>query len=492
MPTIICQGFDHARALSDVLRLFYGTEMHPDMVPDQLSAANPLPLINSRVIPAGPDIWRVSTSTGEICKTAIVDTALIRREARRQLYQVLAGLTGIKYPWGSLTGVRPTVIAADALSSAQGDVQAAMVILRDHWFVAPDQAQLAVDTLLAEEQLLQQIAENELLMYVGIPFCPSRCTYCSFITEDALRQPDLLEPFTDSLLTEITRMNAALSQPLRIAYLGGGTPTSLPDHLFARLLEGITRVLTLTSGSEFTVEAGRPDTISLEKLRLIKQAGATRICINPQTFHDRTLQLIGRQHTAKQTLTAIELAREQGFQQINLDLIAGMPGESPVDFLNSLQQALQLQPESITVHALAVKRSSQIHHHLAGEQKHLDYLQQTRPQPAWQSALNTAKQMLAQNGLLPYYLYRQKNVFSGLENVGFAAQSAGSLYNVGMMSDRRPVLGLGCGAASKGFCDHQIRRRVNPRQASTYIAHIDELIEKKIDFFNSVQMNADE
>lgn len=355
-------------------------------------------------------------------------------------------------------------------------------MLTGHYFVSPDKADLALQTTQAEEKLLNSIPPGSAMVYLGVPFCPTRCAYCSFIAQDAMHKAKLLEPYVDAVLTETSAFFGQPGQPLPISavYVGGGTPTSLPTGLFARFLQGTLSQLPLLPGAEITVEAGRPDTITAEKLQIILKCKATRLCINPQTFHDATLERIGRRHTTRQTVEAFTLARSMGFQSINMDLIAGLPGETPDDFADSLDQALALAPDSITVHTLAMKRSSRLQQErlTAGSQHGL-------PDPALADMLNKARQKLADAGLLPYYLYRQKDVAGGLENTGFARPGEGSIYNVGMMSDRCSVIGLGSGAMSKKVTGTRVDRLGNPRDIADYIKRTTELAEKKAALFRT-------
>ncbi|MDD3866730.1 MAG: coproporphyrinogen dehydrogenase HemZ [Eubacteriales bacterium] len=474
MPELFCNDPEHLNAMADVMRLFYGQARVDG---HRLAAAGDPVRLECRIIPAGGR-HEVSLLSPAGLLRSTVPAGQVRREARRQLYQALSSLTGQQFPWGSLTGIRPTVMAGDALAGPRDPAAAADYLVR-HWFVRQEQARLAVEVWQAEQQLLSRIPPRRWLAYLGVPFCPSRCAYCSFITQDAMRFQHLMQPMVQALVREIRELLPLTGAPAAI-YFGGGTPTALDDRSLSDVLETIHQMTADAPPAEFTVEAGRPDTITRSNLRLIASAGADRICINPQTFHDRTLQTIGRRHTTKQTLQAYELAREAGFRSINLDLIAGLPGETPADFLSSVRQAIDLNPDSLTLHAMAIKRSSALHQRqIEGTPGFDQAMTHDRPQPAWLQAMREARAMLEAGGLHPYYLYRQKQVFSGLENVGYARTGEGSLYNVGMMSDQRSVLGLGCGAATKLTALDPVRRQYNPRQAGDYIARIETLIADK-------------
>jgi oxygen-independent coproporphyrinogen-3 oxidase len=419
---------------------------------------------------------RVQTDLASIHLSGHVKPAAARREIKRQLYQALAEWTGRSYPWGSLTGIRPTLIAAECLARHADTGQAGQE-MTDHWLVSAEKADLAVATAIAEEEILTQIPADSLLMYIGIPFCPSRCSYCSFITRDAPSHAALLDPYVDAVIHEARSFFASVRQPVSALYIGGGTPTSLSADQLMRLLQGVLPHVPLLPGAELTVEAGRPDTIDRARLAVLRAAGTNRICINPQTFHDTTLLRIGRQHTVRQMHDAWQLARSMGFDHINIDLIAGLPGERPVDLAFSVQQALALGPAGLTLHALALKRSSALSNSSARPAG-------LQPQPEWTTLLAQLRQQLAEAGLHPYYLYRQKQAIGGLENTGFAKPGCSCRYNVGMMSDRRAVVGIGSGSISKKFTQGQLDRLANPRNIAVYLQRIDELARQKQEWFN--------
>lgn len=481
MASLRLIGHQYVYPVSDILRLFFGVSRQ--VAEDLLQSGPELPLFTSRLEPgqteAGCAGVRVSTEGAGCHMQAEVPESLARREIKRQLYQILAQATGFSFPWGSLTGIRPTQVAAECLQHHL-DLPAARDELIGHWYVSAEKADLALETSAEEQALLARIPQDSLLVYLGVPFCPSRCAYCSFITQDALHHAGRLEPYVEAMIRETDVFFTSVRKPISALYLGGGTPTSLPDALFRRLLTGILPLIPLASGAELTVEAGRPDTITATKLDLIRTAGATRLCINPQTFHDKTLERIGRHHTTEQTIKAYRLARAMGFDKINMDLIAGLPGEEPEDFADSLHQAILLEPDSITVHTLAIKRSSQLDRD-ADSRK--DLLSDHRPISGLAAMLAEARQMLATAGLMPYYLYRQKDVAGGLENTGFARPGEGCLYNVGMMSDRRSVVGLGSGAMSKRVFGAKLERLPNPRDLAVYIDRVESLAARKATFF---------
>ncbi|NCC75156.1 MAG: coproporphyrinogen dehydrogenase HemZ [Clostridia bacterium] len=493
-------GHTYDFALTDVLRLFFGRVERP--APDRLSAGEETWHLESLVHP-GPDkqasaspvaidsvevrtsLWLTAADQAAnrppfLIHEDFVPLEHVRRELKRQLYVLLERITDVHFPWGSLTGVRPTQVVEQILANdpALDKAQAELV---EVWRVSPPKADLAIRTSLSEQRVLAQLPAQEPLIYAGIPFCPSRCAYCSFISQDAHRRKDQLEPYVDALLEEARHIFTALPARSAAFYLGGGTPTSLPEPLLERLLTGLRATLPLAHHAEITVEAGRPDTLTAGNLRLLREFGATRICINPQTFHEQTLQRIGRHHSVEQIHAAMAMARAAGFDHINMDLIAGLPGETPADFADSLEQLLLLEPESVTIHTLALKRSSRLAQEL--DPSGQGDLAINRPDAALMDMVARAQDRLVESGRHPYYLYRQKDVAGGLENVGFALPGHECLYNVGMMSDRLAVIGLGSGAISKRVDGRKVSRVPNDKDIAHYIQRLDELVARKLQLF---------
>jgi len=408
---------------------------------------------------------------------------LVRREIKRQMYEILSGMTGKTFPYGSLTGIRPTRLAAEALrrsalqtegtfsnkhpmeglqTSAQSpDVRR---YLEQEFGVSSAKSALLVETAAQEQRILAGIDPKATLVYLNVPFCPTRCSYCSFTCAVSGKRPLDLDKYVDAMIQEAMALAPHIRQPLDALYMGGGTPTTLTAGQLERVLSGILPVLPIRPETELTVEAGRPDTIDPEKLRIIRRAGVSRMCVNPQTLHDRTLILIGRRHTVDDTHRAFEQARDAGFSVINSDLIAGLPGETPADFMQSVHMLIDWGPENITIHTLAFKRKSELTRMANPERVQEDT-------DAWSLALDKAHEALAQAGYAPYYLYRQKDMVGGLENTGYARPGTECRYNVGMMSDERMVVGIGAGAMSK-YLDTAgwLRRFPAPRDLQTYLS----------------------
>ena len=348
--------------------------------------------------------------------------------------------------------------------------------LTREFFVSPEKAALLGEIIEMQRGLVNPPADT-FDLYIGIPFCVTRCAYCSFASGE-IGDGKLTEPYVEALKREIARsaeLTRALGLRLRAGYIGGGTPTAITCAQLDEVLSAA--MAAFPGGCEWTVEAGRPDTIDREKLRMLKAHAVNRISVNPQTFKDETLRVIGRAHTAQDTLRAYALAREEGFDHINMDLIAALPGETTDDFRRTLEKVRELNPESVTVHSLAIKRSSRLHEALTregGAHNQADCA-------AADKMIRYARQTLAEGGWHPYYLYRQKYMAGNLENVGYAKAGHACLYNIGNMEETARVLALGAGAITKWLfpCERRIERAPNVRNIEEYIRRVDEMVERK-------------
>lgn len=404
----------------------------------------------------------------------VADKRMHKRQVKTALYQALKESTGMQPPWGSLTGIRPTRLVYEAM--AQGEkLEAALLTLQKNFDVTPQKAELLGQVIRSQESLPKAL-EQEIDVYIGIPFCESRCRYCSFISAE-VGKGDKLAPYVDALTFEIHAINrliAARGLKVRAFYMGGGTPTALSAELLDRVLTAAQPILT--ASRETTVEAGRPDSITRERMLVLKDHQIKRISINPQTMHDESLQLIGRNHTKVQTEHAYALAESLGFDHINMDLIAGLPGETLNMFKKTLDWAKKLSPQSLTVHSLCIKRSSDMH-------RWQDCLPNAK---AAEEMVNMAYEAALLMGMQPYYLYRQKHMAGNLENVGYALPGMACLYNVDTMEDTVSVLAMGAGGISKRVTAgrEMVYRSPNVKEIDHYIRRVDELIERKIKLFS--------
>ena len=354
--------------------------------------------------------------------------------------------------------------------------QKAFEQFQTNYLVSKEKAELSRVTMHNEEPILALSRPESFSLYVSIPFCPSRCSYCSFVSSSLEQTAKLIPQYLPLLCEEIRRTGEIASElglRLESVYVGGGTPTTLSAEQLALLLRTIRENFTLSTIREFTVEAGRPDTITAEKLDALKDGGVTRISINPQTLNDDVLKIIGRRHTTAQTLSAFSLAREKGFHNINMDLIAGLPGDTVPGFQNTLDHVVALAPESITVHTLALKRSAR--------------MMQEENEPFGSDALaagemlDYADAVLAENGYRPYYLYRQSRMVGNLENTGWAKPGAESPYNVYIMDETQTILACGAGASSKikGPRADQLERIFNFKYPFEYVSRFQEILDRK-------------
>lgn len=401
-----------------------------------------------------------------------------KRQVKRTLYELLKEMTGMQLPWGALTGIRPTRLLYEALDAGL-DMDAARSHVMREFDVSADRAQLLCE--IAEMQRGVRTPEDGSFdLYIGIPFCKTRCSYCSFSSGEIGRNKKLVAPYTEALLREI-ELSAQLMREaglhVRAAYMGGGTPTAIPCADLERILA--TAREAFPGAVEWTVEAGRPDTIDREKLTMLKRMEIGRISVNPQTFCDETLARIGRSHSGEDTVQAYELARELGFDDINMDLIAALPGETPEIFAATLEKVISLAPESVTVHSLAIKRSSKLH-----EQLHVSGAGHTQVSAEGAAEMIAhARSRLTQAGWRPYYLYRQKYMAGNLENVGYARPGKACLYNIGNMEETASVLALGAGAISKWLFarDLRIERAANVKNIEEYTRRVEEMVQRKRD-----------
>ena len=460
--------------LDDVIRLFYGDVSF-------VTEGGDVTLTHIHAENGGQ--YSETLSCGEVSCEKTTDIPpgelerkrVIKRAAKTALFLLLKQLTGAVPPWGSLTGIRPTRLMYEAMDEGLS-VDEAQARIRDEFFVSPEKAELLKTIVNAQKGLIFPPADS-FDLYIHIPFCATRCAYCSFATGE-VGDGRLVVPYVDALLREL-KAGAALMRQLglkmRAGYVGGGTPTAIPAFQLERILAAATELFG--HGEEFTVEAGRPDTITPEKLEMLKRLDVTRISVNPQTFSDDTLRRIGRAHKSEDTLRAYSLAREYGFDDINMDLIAALPGEDLDAFSRTLEKVISLRPESVTVHTLAVKRASKLY-----EERLLSGQTRTRSDAdGTDRMLSLALSSLTGSGYVPYYLYRQKHMAGNLENTGYCLPGRQCLYNIGNMEETQKVLAFGAGSISKWIFprEKRIERSANLRNVEEYISRTDEMSLKK-------------
>ena len=417
------------------------------------------------------NIGSFNKSETAVKKLADDDNELVSAQL---LYKLLCDFTGLTQPWGILTGVRPVKLLR-RLAEESNEEQAVKKFEKD-FFVSNEKIALSRETEHNERKILELSKPESFSLYVGIPFCPSRCSYCSFVMASIERAEKLIEPYTKLLCEEIKRtadIANKLGLRLETVYFGGGTPTTLSAEQLDTVLRTVNKSFDMSTCREFTVEAGRPDTIDIAKLFVLKENKVDRISINPQTVNDEVLKTIGRKHTAQQFFDAFELARKCGFDNINTDLIAGLPTDTPESFKNSLDSIVRLNAECITVHTLCMKRASR----LTTEGVTLD-LQQARDA---REMLAYTQNILGQNEYIPYYMYRQSRMVGNLENVGWSKKGFESLYNVYVMDETHTILACGSGGVTKLKRNNPdyLERIFNFKYPYEYIDRFDELIQRK-------------
>ena len=405
------------------------------------------------------------------------ETVRLRRQILQQSVY-LAALPHLENPpaWGAMAGVRPTKLSTKHLLEG-GTVKSTDKLLKEVYFVTPQRRKLAMDCSLSTVNAVNQTNENDISLYVGIPFCPTRCAYCSFVSNTIGKRTELMEPYLQALYKELAHTGKLLAnsgKTIRTIYIGGGTPTTLTGDQLAKLLDRIYEAFDLSRCIEFTVEGGRPDTLSAEKLRVIRDHGADRMSINPQSMEDGVLKACGRPHTAQDILNRYQEAVDAGFTAINMDLIAGLPKDSYEGFCRSLDRVAALQPANITVHTLALKKGADLFEKRANLP---DFGEVSR-------MVDYANDLLPKLGYKPYYLYRQKYMSGSFENVGWSRDGLDCLYNIYMMEECHTILSLGGGGMNKAnLPDGSIQRFHNPKFPEQYIAQIHSVLQQKEELF---------
>lgn len=380
-----------------------------------------------------------------------------------------------KSPWGILTGIRPAKIAMKLLTEGKTNDEI-IAYFTGVCGTTAQKAALVLETARQELPVKQAMYPDGISLYIGIPFCPTRCLYCSFVTCGTRQAAKLIPDYLACLNKEIAHAGALTARSgkrIETVYIGGGTPTTLNAEQLSVMLSQIRDCFDLSRCREFTVEAGRPDTVTADKLNVLRQHRVSRISINPQSMNEKTLHIIGRAHTPAQIRDAVALARSCGFDNINMDVIAGLPGETPDDFRHTMEEVEALSPENTTVHTMSVKRSSRLH----------EYLDQYTLSDAdtVEEMVDFAYAYLKTQGKHPYYLYRQKHQLGNLENVGYAKQGCDSLYNIYIMEELQTILSLGCGGVTKTVdpVTDRIERIFNVKEPKDYIERIDEMLARK-------------
>ena len=418
---------------------------------------------------------------GPLPEEPLLRKRALQRLVKESIFRACADVLDKAPPWGSLTGVRPGKLAARHMEEAGRDEEETAAWLQREYSLSPRRAALCARAAKTGLAVKDSLGEKDIILYVGVPFCPTRCAYCSFVSHSVEKSLKLVEPYVEALGREMEsagRLAREAGLRVRAVYWGGGTPTTFGAEELLRLMGVLRESFDLSACTEYTVEAGRPDTVTKEKLLALREGGASRLSINPQTMDDRVLAAIGRRHTVREVYEAYALARETGDFEINMDLIAGLPTDSISGFQRSLREVIALGPENITVHTLTRKRGADLNElpleGLSGEEVG--------------EMLDDALSVLPEAGYAPYYLYRQKFSAGGYENVGWTQAGKSCLYNVAMMEELCPVLSLGAGGATKWpLPGGKILRCFNKKYPYEYIGSLREAEEEKRALFREAK-----
>lgn len=403
----------------------------------------------------------------------------LKKELKKQIYRVMHELTKAELPWGALTGIRPTKLIVTMIEAAPDVTDEEITsFLKENYYVTDEKAALGIQIARREIKLLEKIDYEEgYSLYIGIPFCPTTCLYCSFTSYPIGAYAKKADDYVTALLKEISYASARFAdRKLNSIYIGGGTPTTLEPEQLDRLLHAVRDSFDFSHNQEFTVEAGRPDSITPEKLAVLLKHGVTRISINPQTMNQKTLDLIGRYHTVEQVKETFRMARSMGFDNINMDFIVGLPGETMEDIRFSMEEVQKLNPDSLTIHSLAIKRAARLN---IMREQYKDFTIENNEQ-IMELCAAAAENM----GMTPYYMYRQKNIAGNMENVGYARIGKAGVYNILIMEEKQTIVALGAGSVTKRiYPDGRIERCANVKDVTQYIERIDEMIERKEKLF---------
>lgn len=465
---IITKGHEAKNAVMQIMQLFFSLD-------DNVRVESELKTENGASVSKAKVFYKNEEFYGE-AKTEKSEPIYITNAIKKATFYAAGKIGEMPAPWGISTGIRPAKTARKMIEKGLNDDKI-FSHLKDEYLMSEDKARLALSVAHKELGILKSMPENSVSIYVGIPFCPSRCSYCSFISQATEHNNKFIEPYVNALLDEIrysAKIIKELNKTVDTIYFGGGTPTAIKPNLLEKIIGAIEDNFDLSDLREFTVEAGRPDTFSKEMMCMLKRHSVGRISINPQTMHQKTLDTIGRKHSVDDVKRAFYMAHEAGIESINADLIAALPGEDKHMMEYTVNELLKLEPDAVTVHTLYMKRASKL----------IDEFSRLRFTKNAAEIMDAAKAILGENGILPYYMYKQRNTLGNLENVGFALKGHESLYNVYIMEEVQPIIALGAGGSTKMVRGEEIERVYNPKEASDYTNRIDEVLKRKDAFLN--------
>ncbi|MTI47779.1 MAG: coproporphyrinogen dehydrogenase HemZ [Firmicutes bacterium] len=397
----------------------------------------------------------------------------IKIAVKQSIYKAISKISEVNAPWGILTGIRPTKIVHDFLDSGynSNDIYK---ILTEQYLLNEEKSSLILSIALKERKFLYPMDRDRFSMYISIPFCPTRCLYCSFPSNSLVQWGKLVDEYTDKLIFEIEQVGKTLAnRRINSLYIGGGTPTAIPAENLDRILKSVYNIFDRDKIREVTVEAGRPDTVTEEMLEMLKENKVDRISINPQTMNEGTLDLIGRNHNPEDIIRAYKLANKIGFDSINMDIIIGLPNEKEEDVINTMEEIIKLSPNNLTVHTMAVKRASKL-------REKIDEYSLTQ-QRSLERMLDITKEYAKKMKMEPYYMYRQKQILGNFENVGYSTKGKECIYNMAIMEEKETIIAFGAGATSKIFYpnENRFQRVPNVKNLKVYLERVKEMIERK-------------
>ena len=415
----------------------------------------------------------------------------IKEDIKKLVFSSLKELTKEEYPWGILVGIRPSKIALKYLEEGKTEEEIIKIFEIKH-LASKKKAKLCIEIAKTEEKFVNK-ESNSIAIYIGMAFCPTRCFYCSFAANPIVGNKKLVNPYLQALIKEISAMKKYVNDRklnIESVYFGGGTPTAVNNEEFEDVMKEVYEAFVKDKNlKEFTVECGRPDSITSEKLQTMKTYDVTRISINPQTMNDDTLKMIGRGHTSAQVIEKFNLARSMGFNDINMDMIIGLPGEGIKEVLHTKNEILKLKPDSLTVHGLSLKRASILYENFI-----LKKGIQVKKQEELAQMYEESRILAQELGLHPYYMYRQKNMVGNMENLGYSRKGAECIYNIEMIEDKQTIIALGADAVSKVVFlnENRIERFANIKDIKEYCNRIDEMIQGKINLLDSLYLKGEE
>lgn len=460
---IIAKGHRFEDAVRQILQLFFNINSAGEAV-TEIKEENERSVFFVSLAVDG------KTAEGTSVLSDISDKRKTCDELKKCVYTAAKKISDVQTPWGISTGIRPAKTVRAMLDDGKSE-RAALDFMKNEMWTSDKKAHLALQVAKNEQRVLKNRLKNGVSLYVGIPFCPTRCAYCSFISQATAHNEKFIKPYVEALKKE-TEAGAALCAEYALVpetvYFGGGTPTALEPCLLKELIDKLKQSFDLSKVREFTVEAGRPDTFSDEMLDMLKIEGVNRISVNPQTMKQKTLDLIGRRHTVEQTRAAFAAAAKYGFF-VNADLIAGLPEETAADFCKSLDEVITYKPQAITVHTMYMKRAARL----------IDEFEKYRFVTGAAEMMDKAVEKMNEAGFTPYYMYKQRNTVGNLENVGFSLPGCEGIYNIYIMEEVQTVMAFGAGASTKMVKGERIERVFNPKEAADYTKRIDEIIQKK-------------